>query len=199
MKTDEIKLNITELRREEKVIFWIPKSQLDLKATAYYETYRECEDHFEFAIYNDSTARYPELKATVTFYDGRIVNFCGDNRFVEARDAIYAAFADYCNANVVGFAEQAAAEKAQAEKLAAEKAARKAEFMKKVAVENAQAAAEAELLDLPALSGSEKQIAWANSIRAAAMKKLSEKEISTKIKTCTTAKWWINHRKEFGM
>lgn len=64
--------------------------------------------------------------------------------------------------------------------------------------------------DLPALTGSDKQIPWATSIRADAVKTIDEvidsirnagKEITpeheavvTGLKSQTSAAWWINHR-----
>lgn len=55
----------------------------------------------------------------------------------------------------------------------------------------------ANILELPELSGTEKQIVWAEQIRGNAMKTMEGKEFQ-KIAKRRTAKWWIENRKKVG-
>jgi hypothetical protein len=83
----------------------------------------------------------------------------------------------------------------------------KAEQDEKRAAANAKAAAENKETGLPTLTGSEKQIAWAESIRSAAAKEIGELVATAKpemaavvnqaaegILSATESKWWIDHR-----
>lgn len=86
--------------------------------------------------------------------------------------------------------------------IAARAEAKKAERTAKQnaeAAERAEAkAAEAELLGLAPLTGTPKQRAWAEEIRAWAIQNLPEEKIKKHINRCKTAKWWIEHRAELG-
>ena len=55
----------------------------------------------------------------------------------------------------------------------------------------------ANILELPELRGTEKQIVWAEQIRGNAMKTMEGKEFQ-KIAKRRTAKWWIENRKKVG-
>ena len=84
---------------------------------------------------------------------------------------------------------------------AADLVAAKAQRDADIKAVNANNAAEAEFLGLPALTGSEKQIAWANTLRAEALKvanadqRVSIEKGKWKV-AATKAKFWIDNRLE---
>ncbi len=53
----------------------------------------------------------------------------------------------------------------------------------------------ADLLGLPELKGTEKQVRWAEQIRAKYFEKTQESEINPRAKSVKTAKWWIDNHK----
>ena len=74
----------------------------------------------------------------------------------------------------------------------------KAEKEKERAIELELAKEKAEKESLPELKGSEKQIAWAESIRRTAIDKIGQKESTIeKCKTENLAKWFIDNRNAF--
>lgn len=89
-----------------------------------------------------------------------------------------------------------AAEAAQAEAKALEER-RRAEMLAKAteAAERQKAEALARIAeaDLPELTGSPKQIAWGNDIRA---RLFARKADDPRLRSQTAAKWWIDHRTE---
>ena len=79
-------------------------------------------------------------------------------------------------------------------------AQREAERLAKKAVQDAKHAADAakgkelaDFLGMPALKGTERQVVWAEQIRANFLKAADEKD-AAKAKKRTTAKWWIENR-----
>lgn len=56
-----------------------------------------------------------------------------------------------------------------------------------------KAAEQAQASGLPALTGSDKQIAWAAAIRERALRLVSP-ECAAKVRPETSAKWWIDNR-----
>lgn len=62
----------------------------------------------------------------------------------------------------------------------------------------AELAAEASLLSLPALTGTPKQKAWGEQIRSYALKHCAESKVKPHLKRAKSAKWWIEHRDDFG-
>lgn len=60
-----------------------------------------------------------------------------------------------------------------------------------------KAAEQAQATGLPVLTGSDKQIAWAASIRERALRLLSP-ERAEKIRPETSSKWWIDNRNSLG-
>ena len=60
-----------------------------------------------------------------------------------------------------------------------------------------QAEKSATAAGLPLLQGSPKQIAWASDIRERALRLLPQ-ESAEKYRPETSARWWIDHRNNFG-
>lgn len=63
----------------------------------------------------------------------------------------------------------------------------------------AKAQAEAEILGLPALKGSAKQVRWAEQLRAKYFAKTRKENLAPRCRSVKTAKWWINKRFELGI
>jgi len=80
----------------------------------------------------------------------------------------------------------------------------KAEQEAKRAEENARALGQAKILELPELTGTPKQVAWATTIRAKALegleKELAKPNLAPQIVAVeTSAKWWIENRTFIGL
>jgi len=73
-------------------------------------------------------------------------------------------------------------------------------FLKQKSEENQKAMEESKKMELPELTGSEKQVAWANSIRLSMAAKIdSPKILDYLLKNETKASWWIENRNSINL